>query len=226
MSEYLIAKTPGLPPKEAAWEDPFWESAVTAEVTHFRKESSEHHPPTSVKVLWGEKRLFVLFRVEDYYVRAVTTEFGGPVWEDSCAEFFVEPVPGKGYFNIEMNCIGAFLIYHIVDCRRTDSGFEDFTKVTPRDAALLEVATSFPKGVPLDPEITEPVTWNIQYSVPYSLFSTYLGQEAAPKSGDTWRGNFYKCGDKTSHPHWGSWNKVGGDLNFHKPEHFGDLRFG
>jgi hypothetical protein len=147
------------------------------------------------------------------------------VWEDSCAEFFVEPVPGKGYFNIEMNCIGAFLIYHIVDCRRTESGFADFRKVTPQDASMLDVATSLPKGIPLDPEITEPVTWNIQYSLPYSLFSKYLGRDITPKSGDTWRGNFYKCGDKTSHPHWGSWNEVGGELNFHQPEYFGDLRF-
>ena len=43
--------------------------------------------------------------------------------------------------------------------------------------------------------------------------------------GQTWRGNFYKCGDHTSHPHWASWSPIGEQLDFHQPEFFGELRF-
>ncbi|MDD3966848.1 MAG: carbohydrate-binding family 9-like protein [Candidatus Marinimicrobia bacterium] len=42
--------------------------------------------------------------------------------------------------------------------------------------------------------------------------------------GSRWRANFYKCGDKTSHPHWGSWQALD-ILIFHQPESFGILEF-
>ncbi|MCD6337129.1 MAG: hypothetical protein J7M01_02720, partial [Candidatus Marinimicrobia bacterium] len=37
-------------------------------------------------------------------------------------------------------------------------------------------------------------------------------------------GNLYKCGDKTSHPHWASWSPID-KLNFHQPKHFGEFVF-
>ena len=42
--------------------------------------------------------------------------------------------------------------------------------------------------------------------------------------GDKLRGNFYKCGEKTPQPHWGSWAKLSGDTpQLHQPAYFGDL---
>ena len=44
--------------------------------------------------------------------------------------------------------------------------------------------------------------------------------------GVTWRANFYKCADHTSHPHWLSWSVIGsGKFEFHVPEYFGTLEF-
>jgi hypothetical protein len=45
-----------------------------------------------------------------------------------------------------------------------------------------------------------------------------------PVSGQVWHANFYKCGDHTSHKHWASWQPVK-ELNFHRPEDFGDIVF-
>jgi hypothetical protein len=42
-------------------------------------------------------------------------------------------------------------------------------------------------------------------------------------AGQTWRGNFYKCGNETSHPHWGAWSPVT-ELNFHLPASFGTIQ--
>ena len=47
----------------------------------------------------------------------------------------------------------------------------------------------------------------------------------APLDGRTMRANFYKCGDNTSHPHWGAWNSIGDELNFHQPAQFVLLKF-
>jgi len=53
---------------------------------------------------------------------------------------------------------------------------------------------------------------------------------AAPKLDSGWddavrRGNFYKCAEDNSHPHWASWASMGGELNFHLPDRFGWFSF-
>ena len=75
----------------------------------------------------------------------------------------------------------------------------------------------------VDPEIEKPTTWVNQLFVPFAVISKYAG-ELPPIAGEVWRGNFYKCGDKTSHPHWAAWSPVRA-LNFHDPECFGRLQF-
>jgi hypothetical protein len=64
----------------------------------------------------------------------------------------------------------------------------------------------------------------VAYRIPLALFEAYAGALGA-LPGTSWRANFYKCADRTSHPHWGAWNPIGEVLNFHKPETFGELRF-
>jgi hypothetical protein len=47
-----------------------------------------------------------------------------------------------------------------------------------------------------------------------------------PGPGVTWRANFYKCADKTSHPHWLTWAPVNYPKpKFHLPEYFGRIEF-
>ena len=91
------------------------------------------------------------------------------------------------------------------------------------DGATIRPEHSLP--VIVDPELIEPTNWNIEYRVPFQLFAKYFDIKA-PKSGDVWRANFYKCGDKTSHPHWGSWAPVNTEQpNFHTPECFRPIIF-
>jgi hypothetical protein len=174
------------------------------------------------KLLYDSENLYVHFRVRDRWVRAVAQGFQGPVWADSCAEAFLQPRAGRGYFNFEMNCGGTLLLYHIRDHRRSAKGFADFTPVSAQLAAGIRIYHSLPARV--DPEITGPVEWSLEYAIPLSLFAPYIGERPAP-AGERWRGNFYKCGDETSHPHWASWSPIGEELNFHVPEHFGVIEF-
>jgi len=57
-----------------------------------------------------------------------------------------------------------------------------------------------------------------------ALVEEFAGPLADP-AGQTWRGNFYKCAEDNSHPHWASWAPIGERLNFHVPEHFAPLHF-
>jgi hypothetical protein len=213
------------------WSDDVWAQAEPLQIDRFHEASSDHRPSTQAKLLYDAHRLYVFFRVQDRYVRAVAEGFQGPVWADSCAEAFLRPRPDKGYFNFEMNCGGILLLYYIEDSRRTEEGFARFTRVAAEQAADIHIYHSLPARV--EPEIREPLEWCLEYAIPFGLFEAYLGESVAPgadregggQSALTWHGNFYKCGDETSHPHWASWAPIGEELNFHCPEHFGVLEF-
>ncbi len=209
------------PTLEGAWEGVEWEQAGTLELTHFRPEGSAHRPRTSAKLLYDDQGLFGMFRVEDRYVRCVRTGYMAPVYKDSCVEFFVQPGPGKGYFNFEFNCGGALLCSYITAPVRVPGGFREFTGLSGEECRQVAVYHSMPAIV--DPEIAGPVAWALEFFVPFPLLEKYAGPFGRVR-GREWRANFYKCADETSHPHWASWSPVD-ELNFHLPRCFGTLEF-
>lgn len=218
---YTIRKTATAAALDLNWDNPAWRAAETLSVTHFRPEGSDHRPQTSARLLHDGQRLHGLFQVHDRFVRCVRTGYGSEVWKDSCVEFFVEPKLGQGYFNFEFNCGGAFLCNHIVDPTRTAAGFKQFTRLPEPLTRPIQVHASLPRIV--DPEITEPLTWQLRFHIPLAVFEPFIGP-LGPLAGATWRGNFFKCADATSQPHWVAWSPVS-ELNFHLPRCFGELRF-
>ena len=159
-------------------------------------------------------------------MRAVAERFGDPVSEDSCVEFFLSPYPmgeTDAYFNFEVNCGGVLLL------RRCSSTTErGWGRANPllaeEDARLVRIAHSLPERV--EPEIAEPTIWTVEYHVPFELFGRYFVDRPRPRAGTEWKGNFYKCGGKTSHPHWGTWAPVElAEPSFHEPSFFQPLRF-
>lgn len=218
---YEIRRTSAPPPPAAGWDDPAWAGAATAEIAHFRPEGSSHRPRARVRLLYDGEGIHGLFHVRDRHVRCVRTRYGEPVWKDSCVEFFVEPRPGAGYLNFEFNCGGAWLSSHITDPARVPGGFRAFRPVAAADAAAVRVTASL--AAPVEPELPGPLDWTLGFSIPFALLAAYAGART-PRPGDEWRGNFYKCGDETSHPHWAAWAPVD-ELNFHLPRCFGRLAF-
>ncbi len=203
------------------WRGPAWAAAQTLEVSHFRPESSAHRPRTFARLLYDAAGIHGCFLVQDRYVRCLRTEYGSDVWKDSCVEFFVQPKADAGYFNFEFNCGGAFLCSYIVDPMRTADGFKQFTKIPAEVAQQVRVRASLPRVV--EPEISVPVDWHLQFFVPFTVLEKYVGP-LGEVAGQTWRGNFFKCAEDNSHPHWAAWSLVD-ELNFHLPRCFGTLRF-
>ena len=63
--------------------------------------------------------------------------------------------------------------------------------------------------------------WEVALVIPYSAFFLH---DITSLDGKTLRANFYKCGDKTEHPHYACWNPIVSDRpNFHMPDQFGKL---
>jgi hypothetical protein len=217
----LVRATSVRPRLEDGWDAAAWAHAETLEISHFRPEGGDHRPRTRVRLLHDGAGLAGIFRVEDRYVLSRHERFGDPVYEDSCVELFLQPLEGGGYFNFEINAGGTLRASHITDHRRVSGGFAAFTPLAEEDGRQVEIRSSLPRRV--DPELVEPLTWQLAFFIPGSLLERYVGA-LGPLGGLTFRANAYKCGDLTSHPHWASWAPLDA-RNFHLPHCFGSLHF-
>jgi len=220
-TEYAVREAAGDVALAADWGDAAWANAETIEITNFRPESSDHRPKTFARLLHDGETVHGIFRVEDRFVRCTRATYQSEVWKDSCVEFFAQPRPDSGYFNFEFNCGGAFLCCHIVNPERTKDGFKEYTRIPESTGSLISVRSTLPGRT--DPEIASPVTWTLQFRIPLTFFETRLGS-LGPLSGQSWRGNFFKCAEEVSHPHWAAWSPVD-EFNFHLPRCFGTISF-
>lgn len=220
VAPYIIRRTAAAAPLAGEWDHPAWRVANTLAVDRFHARSSEHHPRARVRQLFDAAGIYTLFQVEDRYVRSVQTDLNDPVCTDSCAEFFVQPKPDRGYLNFEINCGGTLHCSFVEDATRTPQGFRKWTPVSPELAARIRIWHSLPQVV--EPEISAPTTWRVAFFVPFSFFEHYVGA-LGTLPGQEWRANYYKCGDRTSHPHWATWAPIE-VLNFHQPDCFGPIR--
>lgn len=221
-NDYSILFTETVPEFKGLWEGDFWRQALPLAVESFRPEGSDHYPRTFCKLLYDHQNIFGIFRVEDRYVRCIHTGFQDDVWKDSCVELFVQPPKSAGYFNFEFNCGGALLASYVTDSTRLDSGsLRACMPLKPDDDRQIRRFASLPSII--EPEITTPVVWYLEFSLPLSVLETYAGP-LMPVKAQIWRANFYKCGNETSHPHWGSWAPLSA-RNFHDPLSFGRINF-
>lgn len=111
---------------------------------------------------------------------------------------------------------------HIVDPTRTEHGFKQFTRIPEASAKVVQVRASLLPVV--EPERVEPINWTLRFTVPFALMEQYVGP-LGEVSGKSWRGNFFKCAEENSQPHWAAWAAVD-EFNFHLPRCFGELHLG
>jgi hypothetical protein len=203
------------------YDSPEWHDANILTVSNFLPESSDHRPRVEVKLLYDEHSIRIFFKVTDKYVRATHTGYMAEVWKDSCVEWFVQPKPDKSYFNFEVSCGGNLYASYVENPRETDKKLRKATHLPLETCQAIGIFHSMPTTV--EPEIADPVEWFIGLNIPVKTFEPFIGPVGNLR-GQEWRANFYKCGDETSHPHWAAWSPVS-ELNFHRPQEFGTIRF-
>jgi hypothetical protein len=218
---YVVQKASAREELSGEWDGSIWSQVESLEIMHFRPEGSDHRPRTLARLLYDDYGLRGIYQVHDRFVRCVHSGYQVPCYLDSCVEIFLQPKADRGYLNFEFNCGGSLLCYHILDPRRIPGGFREFTPLPEADLRQVKVYHSLPSLI--EPEITEPTEWHLEFMIPFSLLEKWVSP-LAPVGGQEWRVNLYKCGDETSHPHWGSWAPLD-EFNFHLPHCFQTLRF-
>ena len=171
-------------------------------------EEYPYKPSAGFHIACSDKAIAVLFEVTEDHVRAVAMENNGPVWEDSCVEFFILGPDGKHYTNFEMNCAGTMLA-----ARRTSR--HDPEPFGPERFASIRRITSLPHET-IDSRAKAQSWWAIEV-IPFEAFG-YCGKPASL------RANLYKCGDKCDQPHFLSWSPISLPApDFHCPDWFGEI---
>lgn len=169
-------------------------------------------PLVGFSIARSRTHLVIMYNVRGSDLRAVALEDNGPVWEDSCCEFFVSDPADGTYYNFEMNCIGTLLAAKRRSRTDADMFTEEMLSRIIRHSSLERKTYD---------ESNEIHTWSTALCIPFDL----IGADASSLP-EVMNVNFYKCGDLTAHPHFLSWNRI--DVpspDFHRPEFFGRLTF-
>jgi hypothetical protein len=198
---------------DAHWNKKAWRKVKPAVISNFIREVPAFRPVTEVKMQYDDENIYVIFRVHDRYVRSLTNSVGGPVWKDAAVELFFCPDTTRptNYFNLEINCGGTALL-----------GYRE-KKPTEEDIKKIVIAHSLPQIV--NPEITDPVVWTLEYSIPLNMLEKYAAV-TRPAKGVKWKANFAKIAENNSNPHHMTWSPITAPKpNFHMPQYFGTLTF-
>lgn len=173
-------------------------------------EEAPYTPDCNGSIARTATHLAVMFHVRGLDIRATETEDNGRSWEDSCCEFFVADPNDGTYYNFELTCIGSLL------CSKRKSRQESTLLDKEQVGRVLRHSSLAREKKETSGSI---VSWTVAMLIPYDLIG--IDKDNIPAS---LRGNFYKCGDLTAHPHFLSWNPVRTPKpDFHRPEYFGEL---
>lgn len=198
--------------------DNVWLDIEPIKIETYPWDKTGYKPETQVQLFYTENEIRVKFTSSEQEIRINEDEFNGPVWEDTCVEFFFLPMPESDdrYFNFEISAQGTLLLQ--LDNKPPIRHY--MTYVNPNYFAIKADVTkenyrNFDNFKP----------WTIEYKIPFEFIKDYF-KDFEVKSGKVLKANFTKCGDKTSTPHFGSWVNIDNpEPAFHKPEFFKNIVF-
>lgn len=164
-----------------------------------------HAPEVSLFLAHTDKELCLLYCVDKDFVQLVYHEDQEPVWQDSCVEFFV--AYNGGYRNFEFNALGVCLAGF-------GEGRHDRIRLDVIQMSSIQRYASILSAEQVSSE--SPTGWNLLVTLPLDLI--------LEEGKQSFRANFYKCGDHTPKPHYLSWQPIStASPDFHRPEYFGEL---
>lgn len=173
-------------------------------------EDFPYQPECKFVAGWCKNGIGIMYSVRGLDLRAQALKDNGPVWEDSCCEFFISDPTDGTYYNFEMNCIGTLLAAK----RKSREDCVHFS------ADKLKQVRRFSSNEHKAVEINDKeFSWKLGLFIPFKFIG--VDKHNLPA---TLHANFYKCGDKTAHVHFLSWSPIGCPTpDFHRPDFFGTL---
>lgn len=171
------------------------------------------YPDAYAEISFEKDGILVHLFAQEQYILATVKEDNGPVYKDSCLEFFFCPCPNEtnAYFNFEINPLGSLYVGFSATGKREDSHPIDFTIFKEK----IDIKVSFAEE-----------SWEASYKVPDELIRKYLPNYRCFEHGFI-SCNFYKCADDSIYPHYAVWNDIDSNKivkpDFHLVEFFKEI---
>ncbi|MFH0807555.1 MAG: carbohydrate-binding family 9-like protein [Elusimicrobiota bacterium] len=215
MKKVIIRKINTELPLDGNLSKPEWKSAEQLSIANYPWYERGGKQKTTVKLLYNNTFLYILFYCEDKHSYSEVTELDGLVCLDSCVEFFANP-GGNKYFNLETNCCGTIHLAYGPDRHHRKLAGE---KLAVKIKIYKTMKGKTKKESPGDKD------WILEMRVPFSMLEELTGVKMNNLSGKIWKANFYRCGGKTN-PQYACWSLIKTETpDFHRPEYFGEITF-
>lgn len=171
-------------------------------------------PHSRLFVAHSGKDLYLKFQILENNIKATYLHDQEPVWEDSCVEFFCKKNGSDSYMNFEFNCIGA--------CLATTRKGRSVDVVPLSEEQMNQIERYSTLGRQTFAEKEGLHYWELTVKIPFTVLNLDVNDLAKGLMG-----NFYKCADGSSTPHYVSWSPILTEApDFHCPTYFGKLVFG
>ena len=194
----------------AAWAMTSWEPLV-------RRGDKGHAYTTQVKALYSDRGLYFLMQGTDGQVTATMKEDFSDLWKEDVFEVFLWPDERTPlYFEYEISPLGYELPILVP---KLDGKFLGWRPWHYEGDRKIQKAVSVQGGQPTS---GSPATgWTAEFFIPYALLAPL--QNVPPKSGTSWRANFYRMDYDGGQTAAWDWSRTG--PSFHDLENFGVLAF-
>lgn len=170
-------------------------------------------PDVTFAIAHNGENILLQYRVKENEILAAVTKDNGEVWTDSCVEMFLS-FDNQHYYNAEFTCIGKALL-----------GYRKFGEkaVHASETTMQSILRQPSLGTANRGKEIGNFDWTLTLVIPCAAF---WESNIASFDGLHAKGNFYKCGDNLSTPHFVSWTRIETPKpSFHQPSFFGELFF-
>jgi hypothetical protein len=167
---------------------------------------------TDVYLMWDAKHLYVAAEAKDKNLVSHYTNHDDELWKEDAFEIFLDPKGDKkDYYELQVNPKGIIFDSHLPKYRKNQN-----------DWSSKMVAATVMDGTLNDDTDTDN-GWTLELAIPFESMTE--GGGVPPKSGDSWRMNFFRV-DASSEKKktYSAWSPpMRGD--FHTLSRFGEVTF-
>ena len=176
---------------------------------------------TEVQTVYSDKFLYVKFACDDDFIWGTVSERNGLIYNEECVEVFLNPANCRHQY-YELNLSPKNVVYEacVINSRTPQNPNGQFKPFVPMNLDNMKTYVS------VDGEMDKKgkgKRWQAFYAIPFD--ELYGAENVPPKSGDTWRANFYRIDSRQAgqREHY-AWSKTERPA-FHLPWRFGYLKF-
>jgi hypothetical protein len=172
---------------------------------------------TRVKIMYSEKGIYFLFDCTDKKLTSTIMEDFGALFKEDVVEVFLWPDTSEPiYLEYEVSPLNYELAILVPNIKGRAQGWKPWYY---DERNRVQHETSAQGGQKKSMASVE--GWKAEFFIPYVLMNPIV--QSPPKSGEKWKGNFYRIDYDDTKTAYYSWQKTSG--SFHDFKKFGTLIF-